>query len=243
MMGTFWRAVCMNTGQIQMKTSKKNLRGFTLVELLVVIGIISILVAVSFPYLMSAMNRARTAQCAGNLHFIGIGLIAFAGDNEGNFPIAGGLLRHDDTDPDPNTGQYAWTRQIEPYMGGRGTDIYRCPDSSKILPENATYSYFLGAHAAYSQTHGFGAVNLLRLHSASQHILAGDIAYKSFSVDDADKDDYTQDPAFNGNSGKIPIHQGTVNILFADGHVENLRSFDKNTMTTRYDGPGFDYLQ
>jgi prepilin-type N-terminal cleavage/methylation domain-containing protein/prepilin-type processing-associated H-X9-DG protein len=221
--------------------SKSRCSGFTLVELLVVIGIISILVGLTAPYLMGSMARARTAKCAGNLRAIGVGLLAFAGDNDGNFPQAGAVIPYNNATD--GSGPYGWTQQIEGYMGGKGLDVYKCPDSSRIIQQNATYSYFMGAHAAFVESHGvFGPVSLMKMRAPSQHILAGDIAYRMFTANDADKDDYTQDPAFNGNSGRIPIHGGGSNILFADGHIEYLHSFDKNTMSTRYDGPGFDYL-
>lgn len=228
-----------------MKHRQSYFRGFTLIELLVVIAIMGILAAISFPAITSVIARARTAKCAGNLRSIGVGLLNFSGDNNGSFPEAGAVIPYDNTDP--ITGQNGWTQQIEPYLG-KGTDVYVCPDSSTIIKSNKTYSYFLGAHAAMAQTGGFGAVSLIKMHAASQHILAGDIAFNLFTNTDADKDDYTQDPAFGGSTKlapkKIPIHGGTSNILFADGHVENLRYFDPTAITTVYDGPGaiYDYL-
>jgi len=228
--------------QIRVLSPAKNSRGFTLVELLVTIGIIAILAAVTFPAMVSAMGHARTAKCSGNLRAIGVGLLAYAADNGGNFPQAGAVISYNKATD--GSGQIGWTQQLEAYMGGTGVEVYKCPDSSRIIRQNATYSYFLGAHAAMVQNNGaFGPVNLMKMNATGQHILAGDIAFSMFTSNDADKDDYTQDPAFNGNSGGIRIHGGRSNILFADGHVENLSSFDKNTMTTRYDGPGFDYLQ
>jgi prepilin-type N-terminal cleavage/methylation domain-containing protein/prepilin-type processing-associated H-X9-DG protein len=215
-------------------------RGFTLVELLVAIAIIVILVGISFPYLTTSIARAKIAGCSSHLRAIGVGLLAFAGDNDGNFPEAGAVIPYDTVDP--TTGKNGWMQQTDPYIQGRGSVIYQCPDSSHIVPCDSAYSYFIGAHAAYSQTQSFGAVNLLKMHDASAHILAGDVAFNMFTADDADKDDYGQDPAFNGNSGTIPIHLGSVNILFADGHVENVKKFDQTTMTTVYQGLNYPYL-
>jgi prepilin-type N-terminal cleavage/methylation domain-containing protein/prepilin-type processing-associated H-X9-DG protein len=214
--------------------------GFTLVELLVVIAILALLGGLSLPVLTSVLARARTSACQHNLRVIGQGLLSFAADNDGALPESGAAIPYNTVDA--TTGKQGWTQQIEPYMGGTSTAVYRCPDSSRVLPQNATYSYFSGAHAAYAEAHGFAAVRLTKMHALSRHILAGDIAFPDFSPDDCDKDDYTQDPAFNGNSGTIPIHQGSVNIVFADGHIENVKSFDQTSMTTVYPGLGYDYL-
>jgi len=225
-------------------------RGFTLVELLVVMAIIAILVALAYPALNAAMVHARTAKCSANLRNIGGAMIMFAGDNNGNLPESGSVIPYGSTDP--ITGKNGWTQQLEPYVGvgsakenTGGTSIYQCPDAG-IIPSNRYYSYFNGAHAAYIATPvppatSFNAVNLMRIHAPSAHIIAGDIAFpQSFGVDDADKDDYTQDPAFNGGIPAtpvtIPIHGGSVNIVFADGHVENVRSYDNTKMTTHYAG-------
>ncbi len=230
-------------------------RGFTLVELLVVVAIIAILAGLSMAVFTNAINKAKTAVCQANLRHIGIGLLSFAADNDGCLPESGATIPYNTVDS--TTGKNGWTQQIEPYMGGvesaaaNGINkVYVCPDSSTRIPSNINYSYFVGAHAAYAEAGCFAAVRLSKIHNPSALIMAGDIAYNDFTATDADKDDYTQDPAFNGitstddgktGTGKLPIHGGSVNILFADGHVENLRGFDNLNMTTVYQGPGAKY--
>jgi len=52
-------------------------RGFTLVELLVVIGIVAILIALLLPAIMAAREAARRSQCQSNLKQLGVALALY----------------------------------------------------------------------------------------------------------------------------------------------------------------------
>jgi prepilin-type N-terminal cleavage/methylation domain-containing protein/prepilin-type processing-associated H-X9-DG protein len=90
-------------------------RGFTLVELLVVIGIIALLIALLLPTMQRAREQAKSAQCLSNLHQMGVAAAAYAADNRGLFPLAIGPNSvdwdYDESVPTSPTPGLLWGRK------------------------------------------------------------------------------------------------------------------------------------
>src|SRR3954451_22176664 len=65
---------------------QKRRRGFTLVELLVVIGIIALLISILLPALSSARERSRRTACLANLHGLGQAMFLYANAHKDRLP-------------------------------------------------------------------------------------------------------------------------------------------------------------
>src|SRR5437667_12587568 len=97
---------------------------FTLVELLVVIGIIALLISVLLPALTKARRAARTSACMSNIRQLCMAEIQYVQDNKGRFSPyyngSGGTLF-----------QIEWISQMAPTKTGQFDKVRLCPEAAE----------------------------------------------------------------------------------------------------------------
>jgi prepilin-type processing-associated H-X9-DG protein/prepilin-type N-terminal cleavage/methylation domain-containing protein len=199
--------------------------GFTLVEVLVVMGIIGVLIAILLPTIKGARDRAIGVRCQANLRQLYAAQLSYAGDNRERF--AGVVQSADER----------WERRLGKYLSSSGTaphELLDCPAAPLTKPAMHTSDYGLNSCLMKAN---WRARRDAKMDSA-RIILMGD---KSHQFDDyitTDDGWYLIHPGQTGEWYRFPGHRSAstyrhgkdrfANMLMADGHVEIMTPGDLN---------------
>jgi prepilin-type N-terminal cleavage/methylation domain-containing protein/prepilin-type processing-associated H-X9-DG protein len=116
---------------------------FTLVELLVVIGIIGVLVGILLPSLARARESAKRIQCISNMRQLGIAFVMYVQDNKGWFPRPAERAGGHPDDWIYSEGRPLDQGRLVKYHGNRfKADLYTCPsDQPEAHVESMRFPY------------------------------------------------------------------------------------------------------
>jgi prepilin-type N-terminal cleavage/methylation domain-containing protein/prepilin-type processing-associated H-X9-DG protein len=159
-------------------------KGFTLVELLVVIGIIAVLISILLPTLAAARRSAYNAQCLSNARQLTMAAMLFAQEHRGYVPVASDdwfakwndplrkkwAYRNDSAASDGSgVTVYDWASSLIPYLGGKTgqtfatapeaqSKVFRCPADQWMDVQDPGYQLFQNVPPGYHPiSYGYNA--------------------------------------------------------------------------------------
>ena len=115
---------------------------FTLVELLVVIGIIALLVSILLPALSRARRSAMTVQCASNMKQLAQAMLMYIQDNKGVLPPA--VVNRSSAAPMMYPNGWSWCTELvkQRYIIQDSANVYRQPGSTtsqKVFDKSSVF--------------------------------------------------------------------------------------------------------
>lgn len=206
-------------------------RGFTLVELLVVILIVVVLAALTFTGVTRMRQGARTATCMSNVKQVGMALLMHAGDN-------GNKLISLQPGKDPNTGKRPpiWTWQLARggYLGSWdgvgdapcGAGTWTCPECIFVSHNYGGFGPVEGAVFSYEElspigVNETGSLRLSRIAEPANTWLVGDAHIRATEPLKGWYAIWSLPSRWNDH-GPAARHGGKANVCMVDGHVESL---------------------
>ena len=172
---------------------------FTLVELLVVLGVIGLLASLLLPAVSRATEAGRSTACLGNLRQVGIALELYVQDNHNRLPVLRDRLF--DTNATPGLESHATMDVALAYHLG-ATQVLRCPSDRKRFYEQTGSSY---------------SWNSLLNGQDADHLRVFTLDFDPHQIPVVfDKE------AFHAARGP----KRGVNYLYADGHIKNLLALE-----------------
>lgn len=206
------------------KTTRQARRGFTLIEIFTVLGIMMILGALSFAVFARVREQGRSANCQSNLKQIGLAMQQYVQDNDGGYPIFRGV----------DTDSSNWSDRLRLYT--KNHDVFYCP-SFPFVRERGAVS------GTRSTSYNLNVIRISYWHDSIGHapkkeaetsqLLSPSATWLNVCPDtwlEAGVNILTDDKVFDSSCGrKIGLnigehHSGGTNWSFVDGHVKWMTS-------------------
>jgi prepilin-type N-terminal cleavage/methylation domain-containing protein/prepilin-type processing-associated H-X9-DG protein len=214
-------------------------RGFTLIELMVVIAIIAVLAGLLFPVFMQAKRVAKRTSCLSNLRQVGIATLLYLSDSDDVYP----QTRQSSADPAIEDASGAIDEPIyEPafspihrYLGSISSSALlacpedpdpfgeRCVEIDPDAPEVTSYlanAYFVFGLGASQITNPANSIYVAERRSNSvggSDPYCDDIYHPWFNSTNEEAPENEMDPTVGAIA--TTRHLGSSNFEFADGHV------------------------
>jgi len=227
--------------------SARGVRGFTVIELLVVIVIVALMAALLLPALGKAKEQGRSSVCRNNMRQIALSMTLYADDNSDYLPWPGDVDRNWQPDwvfggqPDtyPESPE-RWKGLGFGFHAESGSIFSHATGLPRILPHHDSYA---GKFRIYRCPSTGALGEALRVNfsmneeldprteltkAVPEGVKIANVASPTQKVLLVNEDPVTMKnasfaPEGAAGSGNFVIHDGRVNIGFIDGHLEAMK--------------------